>query len=310
MTEAALPAGAQLGVVARRPVVRALARLRRDRLALVALAVLACVVVAALLANEIAPYGYQRFNVHAVQLPPTLRGNHFLGTDVVGHDVLSRTLYATRTSVLIGLVVAAAAGLLGLLVGAAAGFFGGWLDAVVMACVELITTIPALGVLFAGVVLVGQAARPHWVVWVLILYLWTGMARVVRGAVLSLREDEFVEAARAAGASGLRILFRHVIPNASATVLVTATALVAQTILLEATVEFFGFGFDPWVTPSLGALIADGAVNSGGRDIFEFWWMWLFPSLVLVVVLVCVNFLGDSLDDAFNPRHERRPGQS
>jgi ABC-type dipeptide/oligopeptide/nickel transport system permease subunit len=283
---------------------RALRRFRRDRLALVALAVLLFIVAAGLLARAIAPYTYQHFDIHHVDVPPLHQG-HLFGTDTVGHDVFSRTLYAIRTSVLIGLVVAAAGGLLGVALGAAAGYFGGWLDAIVMWCVDFITAIPALGVLFTGVVLVGRAARPHWVVEVLILYLWTGMARVVRASVLSLREREYVEAARAAGASGARIVFRHLIPNASAAVLVTATALVAQTILLEATVEFFGFGFDPWVTPSLGALIADGTTNSGGSDIFEFWWFWSFPAIVLVLMLVCINFVGDSLDEALDPARGR-----
>ena len=153
--------------------------------------------------------------------------------------------------------------------------------------------------------LVGQAPRPHWVIELLVLYLWAGMARVVRSTVLSLRDREFVDAARAAGASGLRIVVRHLIPNAAPAILVTATALVGQTILLESTLEFFGYGFDPWVTPSLGGLVASGA-NSGGIDVFEFWWAWLFPAATLVLVLVCVNFLGDALDQALNPAVERR----
>jgi peptide/nickel transport system permease protein len=130
--------------------------------------------------------------------------------------------------------------------------------------------------------------------------MWAPMARVVRSTLLSLRENEYVEAARAAGASGARILLRHLVPNALPAVLVSATALIGQTILLESTLEFFGYGFDPWVTPSLGGLIAQG-VNGGGIDVFEFWWAWTFPAAMLVLVLVCINFIGDATDRALNP---------
>jgi peptide/nickel transport system permease protein len=196
---------------------------------------------------------------------------------------------------------------IGVIVGAVAGFLGGWPDRIAMWLVQLMTSIPALLLLFTGIVLVGQAPRPHWVIYALVLYMWAPMARVIRGACLSLRELEFVEAARAAGASGVRIVFRHLIPNASAPILVTGTALVGQTILLESTLEFFGYGFDPWVTPSLGGLVALGATN-GGIDVFEFWWEWSLPAAVLVLVLVCVNFVGDALDHALNPAARQRLG--
>lgn len=278
------------------------ARFRRRRVAFVALGLVAAVLLASLLARWIAPYGYQHFDIRGVDRPPGLA--HLLGTDSAGHDVLSRTLFSTRTSVEIGLFVGIAASLIGLVAGTLAGYLGGVVDAVVSWVVRFLTSIPALGLLFAGVVVVGQQPRPHWVVELLVLYLWAGMARVVRATVRSLRTTEYVEAARAAGASGARIVLAHLVPNALPAVLVTATALLGQTILLEATVEFFGYGFDPWVTPSLGGLIAEGA-TSGGIDIFEFWWIWFFPALVLVLVLVCVNLVGDALDESFNPALRR-----
>jgi ABC-type dipeptide/oligopeptide/nickel transport system permease subunit len=207
-------------------------RFFRERVALFAALAIAVVVGAGLLARWLAPYDYQHFDIRAVNLLPTLRAHHFFGTDGVGHDVFSRTLYSIQTSILVGVVVAVAAGALGLLVGALAGYYRGWLDAVVMWLVQFLTAIPALGLLFAGIVLVGRAPRPRWVAEALILYLWTGMARVVRASLIALRETEYVEAARAAGASDFRIIVRHLIPNAAPAVLVTATALVGQTILL------------------------------------------------------------------------------
>jgi peptide/nickel transport system permease protein len=275
-------------------------RFRRDRVALVALATVALLLLAGFLATVIAPYDYQHFDIRNVNRPPSFHASHLFGTDGVGHDIFSRTLFGLKTSVLIGLVVGVAASLLGVAVGAVAGFYGGWADGILMWGVQFVTSIPALLLLFLGIVLVGQAPRPHWVIYALVGYMWAPMARVVRATLLSLREREYVEAARAAGARSRRIVFRHLLPNAIPAMLVTATAVVGQTILVEATLEFFGFGFDPWVTPSLGGLVAQGT-NNGGIDVFEFWWEWSLPALVLVLVLVCINFVGDALDHALNP---------
>lgn len=296
---------------------RSFGRFRRDRLALLALASFVLVVGAGLLASVIAPYGYHHFNLDPSELSigPTLRDYHFFGTDGVGHDIFTQTLYAIRTTVVIGLAVGACTTAIGVVLGALAGYYGGWLDALLMRFVDYVVTIPAMGLLFAGIVLLNRQPRPHWVAEALILYLWTPMARVVRATFIALRESEFVEAARAAGASDARILLRHLLPTASASVLVTATGVIGQAMLLEATVEFFGYGFDPWVTPSLGALVSNGVggtslsnglapVDASFNVIFTNWWLWVFPAAALVLVLVCVNFLGDSLDEALNPAEQ------
>jgi ABC-type dipeptide/oligopeptide/nickel transport system permease subunit len=278
---------------------------RVDGPAIVAGAVLCTVLAGGLLAGHLAPHAYQHFDLDAIHHPPTLANNYFFGTDSVGHDVLSRTLFAIRTSILIGFEVAACATAIGLIVGGIAGYFGGSVDAVCMWFVDFVNVIPALGVLLAGLVLVGQAARPHWVSIALILYLWGRVARVVRGAVVSLRHQEFEEAARAAGASDARIFMRHLLPNCLGPIIVSSTALISQTILIEATVEFLGFGFDPWVTPSLGGLIGEAVSNDGGVDIFQFWWVWTVPALVLIAVLTSINLLGDWLDDSADPLRRR-----
>jgi len=284
-------------VRSRGPWARAFARFRRQWLALVALGVLVIVFGAGALAAHLSPYPFSAYDPLAANLPPTLEGHHFFGTDQIGRDLFSRTLFGIRSSLLVGVAVAAFATLIGIVVGGLAGYFGGWLDNALMRLVELVVTIPALGVLFVAIIFLG-VPTPRKAAEVLILYLWTGVARVVRAQFVSLRETEFVEAARAAGASGFRIVFRHLVPNAFGSIVVAASLLVGQAILLDATLEFFDFGISGNTQPSLGNLIAD-ATKYGGLDVD--WWLYAMPASVIVLLLVCVNFLGDCLDEALNP---------
>lgn len=279
----------------RGPWMQALHRYRRRPLGVVALAVLLLIVLAGALASVIAPYSFSELDFQALSQGPTLAGHHLFGTDQLGRDTLSRTLYAIRTSVAAALVVSLLATALGVVVGALAGWYGRGVDNVLMRIVDLIVAVPAMGALFAAIVFLG-AATPRRVSEVLILYLWTTAARVVRASVIAAREREYVEAARAAGASDLRIVLRHLVPNSLGSIVVGATTLFGQAILLEAMVEFFSFGVDSNRTPTLGNLIAD-ATKYTGLD--PNWWLYTFPAIVLVILLVCVNFVGDSLDDAF-----------
>jgi peptide/nickel transport system permease protein len=281
----------------RGPWVQAAHRFRRRPLGVVALGVLLLVVLVGVLAPVLAPHSVTEFDFQITNHPPTLAGEHLFGTDQLGRDTLSRTLYATRASISAAIVVALLATALGVVVGAIAGYYGRGIDNALMRVVDLIVSVPAMGVLFAAIVFLG-AATPKRVSEVLILYLWTTAARVVRSTVIAAREHEYVEAARAAGASDARIVLRHLVPNALGSIIVSATALFGQAILLEAMVEFFSFGVDSNRTPTLGNLIAD-ATKYTGLD--PLWWLYTFPAIVLVVLLVCVNFVGDSLDEAFNP---------
>ena len=281
----------------RGPWVRAIGRFRKRPLGMLALAVLLLICLLGALASVIAPYDYSALDFNALNLAPTTAGHHFFGTDQLGRDTLSRTLYAIRTSLEVSLAVSFVATLIGIVIGAIAGYYGSWTDNILMRGVDFIVTVPAIGVLFVAIVFLG-ALTPKRTAEVLILYLWTIVARVVRSNVLSLREREFVEAARAAGASDVRVLTRHILPNSLGPILVAATTLVGQAILLEAMVEFFSFGIDSNQVPTLGNLIADGTKYTG---LDPLWWLYTFPAIVLVVLLVCVNFVGDSLDEALNP---------
>jgi peptide/nickel transport system permease protein len=258
----------------------------------------------------LAPKGWDAIDLSAAGLhrPPELA--HLFGTDWVGRDVLQRTLYGIRTTEEVALAAALLATLAGVFVGALAGYYGGGLDAIVMRVGDLVTAYPAVILTLGAIVYFGEA-YPHTLTLIFAGYMWAGIARVVRAHIATLRDQEFVDAARALGASDLRILFRRLLPNASGTVVVAATALVGQIVLIDATVEFFGYGLPSAVSPSLGNLVADvvqfkfGLSNDPAVAGLG-WWTWFFPGLVLVAILVCLNLVGDALDAALNPVATRR----
>ena len=287
----------------------ALHRLVRQPATLGALAILAALFAAGGFAHELAPQGWNAIDLSArwANHAPTIAGWHLLGTDNIGRDVLVRTLYGihdTEVSALLGALLAA---LLGLTVGGLAGLYGGWLDAALMRVADLVTAFPAMVLMLAAFALLSPVTTTTATL-IFAFYMWTYVARVVRARFTWLGAEEFVMAARALGASDTRIFTRHLLPNSAGPVLVAATALVGQIVLLEATVEFFGFGVASQVHPTLGNLIADatssgiGAYNSLGLG----WWVWTGPALALVLILVCTNIAGDGLDNALNPRIEGR----
>jgi ABC-type dipeptide/oligopeptide/nickel transport system permease subunit len=251
----------------------------------------------------LAPYEYNKIDLThlGAPQPPSFAGHHLFGTDDAGKDMLSQTMYATRTSVKVALLVALMSGVLGVAIGALAGYFGGWADSLLTRLVDIVASFPALVVLLAafatlqgiGLVEIGV---------ILSLLLWTPVARVVRATFLSLREREYVEAARAMGASDTRIIVRHLLPNSVGPIIVAVTAVIGQAILLEATVDFFGFGIYSAVTPTLGSLVADALKDPLRGTATAFWWLYTFPTLVIVVLLLCINYVGDTLDEALNPR--------
>jgi peptide/nickel transport system permease protein len=307
LTSAAEPAESQLTdeIEVRRlgPWKQAWRRFRRERLGMLALVALLLIFVAGALAGVIAPYDYNQIKLDenfGTPQPPSL--SHVFGTDDAGKDLFSQTLYGTQTSVKVALVVAALAGLIGVVIGALAGYYGGWVDAALARVLDVFASFPALLVLLAAFVSLGQVGLREIGI-ILVLLLWTSVARVVRASFLSLREKEYIEAARALGASDLRIIVRHLLPNTAGPIIVAATAVIGQAILLEATVDYFGFGLFSDVTPTLGSLVAGGFRDPlRGGVATDFWWMYTFPTLVLVLMLLCVNYVGDSLDRALNPR--------
>ena len=276
----------------------ALRRFLRHRLAMGSLVVLLFLGLVAIFADFFAPYAFDEPDFLSITLPPTTEGNHFLGTDFLGRDTLSRIIYGLRTSLWVALVVSLLATVIGTTVGAVSGYFGGWVDNGLMRVTDLVLTLPGLAVLLTLSVYLGQG-DPLRVAVILALLFWTGFARIVRGTFLSLREKEFVEAAKASGAGDGRIIIRHILPNAIGPIIVNATLIVAGAILIEAALSFLGFGVQP-PNPALGVLI-----NEGQSEGLKFWWLVTFPGLVIMLIALCVNFIGDGLRDALDPTQRR-----
>jgi peptide/nickel transport system permease protein len=292
----------------------AYARMRffRHRLAVASLVVLFLIALVAIFAPQVAPYGYDEIpftdpakileNPNLIEestnQKPTLRDWHLFGTDQLGRDYVSRVIYGLRTSLWVALFVAGLSTVFGTAVGAVAGYFGGWADNLLMRFTDLVLTLPGLAVLLTASAFLGSG-EPLVVGVILAFLFWTTIARIVRGLFLSLREKEFVEAAKAAGASDARIIVRHMLPNTVGPIVVNATLVVAAAILVEAALSFLGFGIQP-PHPSIGSLIA-----SGQQQGLQTWWLVTFPGLVIVIVALCINFIGDGLRDALDPTQRR-----
>ncbi|HEX7120222.1 MAG TPA: ABC transporter permease [Longimicrobiales bacterium] len=268
--------------------------LRRDRLAMTGLAIIGLLYLIALLAPLIAPYDpiAQQDIVRTGFLPPSAA--HPLGTDRFGRDVLSRIIFGARMSLSIAFVAVAIAITIGTLLGAIAGYIGGRVDAAIMRFTDMVLAFPRLVLLIMIIALFSPSLVL--IITVLGLTQWPGTARIVRGEVLSLREREFVTAARALGFSRSRIILRHLVPNVIAPVIVAATLGIGNTIVLEAGLSFLGLGVAP-PTPTWGNMVADGR-----ETLISAWWVATFPGLTIVVTVLAFNLLGDGLRDALDPR--------
>ena len=299
----ALPADAALEAApeldARGQWARARRRFLRHRLAMVGLLGLVVVFGGGIFAPQLAPYRYEAIDLTKVLTAPTTAGGHYFGTDEIGRDYLSRILFGIRTSEQVGLFVAGVGTAFGLLVGAVAGFYRGWVDNILMRAIDLILTIPGPVVLLTVAALLAGRGDNLWTISFLLAgFASTQIARIIRGQVLSLREKEYVEAARAVGAGDIRIIVRHIFPNMLGPIVVAGTLAVADAIVAESYLSFLGFGVKP-PTPSLGNLLSDG------RQFPQDWWLTVLPGLVLVLIVICVNFLGDALRDALDPQQRR-----
>jgi peptide/nickel transport system permease protein len=273
-------------------------RFLRHRLAMACMVVLVLIFLAAILAPHLTSYRFDQINLNDTDLGPTTVGRHFFGTDQLGRDYFTRVLYGIRTSARVAFLVAILSTAIGTLIGALAGYYGGWIDNLLMRFTDLILTLPALAVLLVAAALLGQGS-PYRVAVILAALFWTYLARIVRGTFLSLKEKEYVEAARALGASDARIMFRHLLPNAIGPIIVNGTLTIAEAILVEAFLSFLGFGIQP-PTPALGALISDGQ----GEMLTEPWLV-IFPGLMIVLICLCINFVGDGMRDALDPTQRR-----
>lgn len=266
----------------------------RHKLAMGSLLFLLLVSFAAFNAEWVAPYEYDEINVVMRSTPPTLEQNHFFGTDQLGRDYFSRVLYGTRTSLIAAGVAGLIAVAVGTAVGAVAGFYRGWIDSLLMRLTDLVLIVPLLAILLVAATFFGRG-QPVRVAVIIGLLVWVSLARIVRGVFLSLREKEFVQAARASGATDLRIIFRHMLPNTVGPIVVNLTLTLAAVIILEATLAFLGLGVNP-PEPALGLLIEEGRSAMQTQ-----WWLILMPGLTLVAIALAINFVGDGLRDALDP---------
>lgn len=279
------------------PAWRAVRRFVRRPVAVLSALVFLGILVIGIFGPHIAPYFVNNLDYAFINHPhaPTLAGDHFFGTDGLGRDIFSQTLYGLHNSLPVAFLVAAVATTAGVVVGAVAGYAGGWLDAALMRIVDLVATVPAIAIIFALIVYLSPLTELR-VGYILMAWAWTIVARVVRGNVLALRDREYVEAARAVGASPLRIVVRHLLPGCSPSVLVAATTVFAQAIALAAFADFVGAGTTQLNSPTLGNIIADEIKFQGLQTP---WWTYVFPSVVLVALLASASFAADAIGDAF-----------
>jgi peptide/nickel transport system permease protein len=303
------------GVVARTPLQLFWRRLRTDRVALVALGFVVVLVLAAVLAPLVVslagvpgPNVQDTRAVDSFGSPLGPSGEHPFGVDPLGRDVLARTVHGARVSLLVGLTGTAIAVVVGVIVGLLAGYYRGWVDTVLSRTIDVVLSFPVLllGIGIASACSLGNgcfggAVAPglRTVILVIAIVSWTAIARVVRGQVLSLREHEFVLAARSLGASNRRIVVREILPNLAAPIVVYSSLLLPQTILFEAALSFLGVGVSP-PTASWGWMIADAADNFDTQ-----WWYMLFPGAALLLTVLAFNLLGDGVRDALDPRTVR-----
>jgi peptide/nickel transport system permease protein len=269
-------------------------RFRRHKPAMVSLVLLVLISLAVIFAGALTKYGYAQQNFEVLRKGPSAA--HWFGTDELGRDEFTRVLYGGRISLAVGLAVALSAAIIGTLVGSLAGYYGGRLDNLLMRITDLFLSFPFLVILIIGSTVLGGSILD--IVLVLSLFFWMPDARIVRGVFLSLKEKEFVEAARASGATDRRIIMSNLIPNAMGPIIVNVTLSVAAAILTESVLSFLGFGIQP-PTPTWGNLL-----DSAQSQMLVAPWLVWFPGLAILLVVLCVNFLGDGLRDALDPQQQ------
>jgi peptide/nickel transport system permease protein len=273
-----------------------LGRLFKRKAALIGGTILVLVILGALLAPVVARYPFDKQDLGQAFVAPS--GAHWMGTDDFGRDIWSRVIYGSRISLLVGMIAVGIGAGVGVPVGALAGYYGGWVDHALVTVIDIVWSFPTilLAIALAAVLKPGLSSAMI----ALGVVTWPSYARVVRAQVMSLKQREFVQAASALGSSSPRILFRHILPNSLSPVIVMATLGMADAILVESTLSYFGLGAQP-PTPSWGHMLA------AGRNFMEMApWMSLFPGVAIVVVVLGFNLAGDSLRDVLDPHMKNR----
>lgn len=277
--------------VSRRTLV--LRRFLRNRLAVASLAILVVLFVACYALPSLLPYSHSELDFSALQEPPSPR--HWFGTNAIGQDMLAQVLRGMQKSMLIGLCVAVISTLIAATVGSIAGYFGGWRDRALMWFVDLLLVVPSFILIAIVSPRTKNSANIALLIVLLSAFSWMISSRMVRGLTMSLREREYVQAARYMGVPGRRIILRHILPNVASILIIDTALNVGGAILAETGLSFLGFGVQP-PDVSLGTLIADGT-----KSATTFPWVFLFPAGVLVLIILCANLIGDGLRDALDP---------
>lgn len=268
-------------------------RFRRHRLAMIGLAILLVLSLMSIFAPLFTTYSPTAVDLSAYRLGPSRE--HWLGTDTAGRDVYTRLLYAGRVSLAVGLVAVAIYTGIGVVLGVLAGYYGGWVDSVIMRMADVVLSFPSLIIIITLASVLGPSI--YNLMLAIGLLGWPPIARLLRGQLLSLRETEFIIGARAVGCSDARLIFRHLMPNAMAPVLVAATFGIAYAILIEAGLSFLGLGVQP-PTPSWGNMLTDAQ----SLTVLESMpWLWLPPGSMIALAVLSINFIGDGLRDALDP---------
>jgi peptide/nickel transport system permease protein len=268
-------------------------RFKRHRLAMIGLAILVVLAALSVFAPWLTKYSPTAVDLSAYRLGPSRE--HWLGTDTAGRDVFSRLLYAGRVSLAVGIVAVAIYTSIGVVLGVLAGYYGGWIDSTIMRLCDVVLSFPTLIIIITIASVLGPSI--YNLMLAIGLLGWPPIARLLRGQMLSLRSTEFVVGARAVGCSDRRLIFRHLLPNAMAPVLVAATFGIAYAILIEAGLSFLGLGVQP-PTPSWGNMLTDAQ----SLTVLESMpWLWLPPGLMIALSVLSINFIGDGLRDALDP---------
>ncbi|OPY13608.1 MAG: Glutathione transport system permease protein GsiD [Syntrophus sp. PtaU1.Bin005] len=271
-------------------------RFRKNRLALAGSVLVLFLFFVSLLAPWLAPYDPNAIDLKNILAPPS--AEHWFGTDQLGRDVCSRMIWGAGISLKVGFVATGIAILIGTILGAVSGYYGGWVDSVIMRFVDIMLCFPTFFLILAVIALLEPSI---WNIMIIIgITGWMGITRLVRADFISLKERDFILAARAIGASDMRIIFGHMLPNAMASILVTATLGVAGAILTESALSFLGIGVQP-PTPSWGNILTAGKDNI---DIA--WWLSLYPGLAILLTVLGYNLLGEGIRDSLDPRLRRR----
>lgn len=268
-------------------------RFLRNRAAVVSLVVLCLLFVGCYALPPLLPHSYSDLDYYALQQPPN--PTHWFGTNALGQDLLAQTLRGMQKSLLIGVCVAFISTVIAATVGAVAGYFGGWRDRTLMWIVDLLLVVPSFILIAIVTPRTKQSGTILWLILLLAAFSWMISSRIVRGLTMSLRDREFVVAARYMGVSHWRIITRHIVPNVASILIIDTALNVGMAILAETGLSFLGFGVQP-PDVSLGTLIADGT-----RSVTTFPWVFLFPAGILVLIVLCANLVGDGLRDALDP---------